>query len=108
MQVSVGNNRLGCTPPARLPTYVRAVQIPASLEGDGNEITNPDAIETICYGTTLDGPLVEQFEQSHSPDKISSVYTYFGSWTGVTRIFPGRSYASVCGDFDNRVRPWRV
>jgi len=63
-------------------------------------------IETICYGTILDNPLVEQFEESQSPDEVSSVFTYFGSWTGVMRIFPGASYGNECGDYDPRIRPW--
>eukprot|EP00903_Cladosiphon_okamuranus_P018586 g17109.t1 len=84
------------------------VQIPASLQSDGNEVTNLDVIETICYGTILDDPLVEQFEESQSPDEVSSVFTYFGSWTGVMRIFPGASLGNECGDYDPRIRPWYV
>ena len=82
------------------------MQIPASLQSDDNEVTNLDVVETICYGTILDNPLVEQFEESQSPDTVSSVFTYFGSWTGVMRIFPGASYGTECGDYDPRVRPW--
>ncbi|CAM9915913.1 unnamed protein product [Ectocarpus sp. 12 AP-2014] len=84
------------------------VQIPASLQDDDNEVTNLDLIETICYGTILDDPLVEQFQASQSPDEVSSVFTYFGSWTGVMRIFPGANYGSECGDYDPRIRPWYV
>ncbi|CAN0255384.1 unnamed protein product [Ectocarpus fasciculatus] len=82
------------------------VQIPASLQDDDNEVTNLDLIETICYGTILDDPLVEQFQASQSPDEVSSVFTYFGSWTGVMRIFPGANYGTECGDYDPRIRPW--
>ena len=82
------------------------MRIPASLEDDDKKVINLDAIETICYGTNLDSTLVEQFQQSQSPDEISSVYTYFGSWTGVMRMYPGASYNTVCGDYDPRIRPW--
>ncbi len=80
-----------------------AVRIPASLQSDDNEVTDPDAIETICYGAILNDPLVEQFYLSQSPD---AAFTYFGSWTGVMRIFPGASYSNECGDYDPRVSPW--
>ena len=85
---------------------IRPVQIPASLQGDNGEVTDLDLIETICYGIILDNPLVERFEDSQSPDTVSSVFTYFGSWNGVMRIFPGASYGGECGDYDPRVRPW--
>eukprot|EP00903_Cladosiphon_okamuranus_P018583 g17106.t1 len=84
------------------------VRIPASLQSDDNEVTDLDAIETICYGKILDGPLKEQFEQSQSPDEVSSALTYFGSWTGVMRQFPGANYGKECGDYDPRIRPWYV
>ncbi|CAN0256278.1 unnamed protein product [Ectocarpus sp. 12 AP-2014] len=84
------------------------VQLPESLqEADGN-VTNLDVIETICYGAILDSPLVQRFEGSQSPDSVSSVFTYFGSWNGVFRIFPGANYGAECGDYDPRVRPWYV
>ena len=82
------------------------VQIPASLQSDELEVTDPDVIETICYGLLLDNPLAEQFEESQSPDGVSSAFTYFGSWTGVMRIFPGATYGISCGDYDPRIRPW--
>lgn len=88
------------------PRVTHAVQIPASLQSDDYEVSNLDVIETICYGTILDDPLVEQFEESQSPDEVSSVFTYFGSWTGVMRIFPGANYGTECGDYDPRIRPW--
>ena len=82
------------------------MQIPASLQGDGDEIANLDVVETVCYGISLDRPLADRFEASQSPDDASSVFTYFGSWTGVMRIFPGANYGAECGDYDPRVRPW--
>jgi len=82
------------------------VQVPASLQGLNGEITNLDLIETICYGISLDNPLETKFEDSQSPDDVSSVFTYFGSWTGAMRIFPGASYGGECGDYDPRIRPW--
>lgn len=84
------------------------MRIPASLLGDDNEVTDLDAIETICYGKILDGSLIEQFEQSQSQsaDEVSSALTYFGSWNGVMRMFPGGSYGEECGDYDPRIRPW--
>eukprot|EP00752_Nemacystus_decipiens_P003123 g2892.t1 len=84
------------------------VQIPESLQDSDFNITNLDVIETICYGISLDSPLVDRFEDSQSPDSASSVFTYFGSWTGVMRIFPGANYGGECGDYDPRVRPWYV
>lgn len=84
------------------------MQIPESLQGTGGNITDLDVIETICYGVGLDNPLVERFEDSQSPDSVSSVFTYFGSWNGVMRIFPGANYGAECGDYDPRVRPWLV
>ncbi len=63
-------------------------------------------IETICYGTSLDAALETKFEESQSPDDVSTIFTYVGSWTGVMRTFPGASYAGECGDYDPRYRPW--
>eukprot|EP00752_Nemacystus_decipiens_P012745 g11286.t1 len=84
------------------------VQIPKELQGADGSVTNPDVIETVCYGISLDRPLVQRFEDSQSPDSVSSAFTYFGSWTGVFRIFPGAHYAAECGDYDPRIRPWYV
>ncbi|CAN0248180.1 unnamed protein product [Pylaiella littoralis] len=85
------------------------VQIPASLQGVyDNNITNLDVIETVCYGIILDKSLIDVFEGSQSPDSVSSVFTYFGSWMGVMRAFPGANYGGECGDYDPRIRPWYV
>ncbi|CAN0085748.1 unnamed protein product [Hapterophycus canaliculatus] len=82
------------------------VRIPASFESVDGEVTNLDVIETICYGTILNNPLADRFEDTQSPDAVSSVYTFFGSWTGVMRQFPGAQYGEKCGDYDPRIRPW--
>lgn len=84
----------------------RAVRIPASFQGANEEITDPDVIEATCYGIILDGPLLDGFEGSQSADSVSSVFTFFGSWTGVMRQFPGANFNTECGDYDPRVRPW--
>lgn len=82
------------------------MRLPESLQGDNGEVTNLDVIETVCYGIILDGPLADLFEDSQSPDSVSSVFTYFGSWTGVMRQYPGANYNTECGNYDPRVRPW--
>ena len=91
----------------RMHVYVvRAVRIPESIQGLDGNITDLDVIETVCYGIILDGPLSDGYESSQSPDAVSSVFTYFGSWNGVMRQYPGASYSSECGTYDPRVRPW--
>lgn len=86
---------------------VRAVQVPASLGGATGDITDLDVIETICYGIIVNNELIKQYEDSQSPDSVSTVFTYFGAWNGVMRTFPGMNFdGSECGDYDPRVRPW--
>jgi hypothetical protein len=36
---------------------------------------------------------------------VSSPHMYFGSSTGVFRIFPAR-HSRQCGQYDPRLRPW--
>ncbi|CAN0102855.1 unnamed protein product [Discosporangium mesarthrocarpum] len=81
------------------------VRIPAALSDgvDGNP-TNLDVMETACYSLAMESGLQEQFDlaQTHG-----ATFTYFGSWTGVFRFYPGRAY-TACGEYDPRVRPWYV
>ena len=90
----------------RYALFIRAVRIPESIQGLDGNITDLDVIETVCYGIILDGPLSDGYEGSQSADAVSSVFTYFGSWNGVMRQYPGASYSSECGTYDPRVRPW--
>eukprot|EP00903_Cladosiphon_okamuranus_P021044 g19335.t2 len=84
------------------------LRIPDSIQGVDGNITDLDVIETVCYGIILDGPLSDGYEGSQSADAVSSVFTYFGSWNGVMRQYPGASYSSECGTYDPRIRPWYV
>lgn len=73
-----------------------------------NNPTDPDVIETVCYGIRLDFPLKQAFNGVQSETEISRIFTYFGSWNGVMRMYPGGSYGQECGSYDPRMRPWYV
>ncbi|CAN0294046.1 unnamed protein product [Discosporangium mesarthrocarpum] len=81
------------------------VRIPAALSDgvDGNP-TNLDVVEAACYGLAVESELREQY---FSAQTHGATFTYFGSWTGVFRFYPGLAY-SACGGYDPRVRPWYV
>ncbi|CAM9523214.1 unnamed protein product, partial [Sphacelaria rigidula] len=85
------------------------VRLPGGLnDGPDKNPTNPDIIETICYSTILDPVFKNNWESSRSPGGVSSVYNYFGSWTGAFRIHPGIAVTTECGSYDPRIRPWYV
>lgn len=69
-------------------------------------ITDESVIETVCYTSDLDGALLEAYETVESTSGVSPVSTYYGSWNGVMRVFPGSGYSEECGDYDPRIRSW--
>lgn len=88
---------------------VSAVRLPREdLDGEDKNPTDLDVIETVCYSTSLDIPLRDSFNGVRSTADVNRVFTYFGSWNGVMKIFPGGSYDRECGEYDPRVRPWYV
>lgn len=89
--------------------FACTVQLPIEhLNTDDKNPTDLDVIETVCYTNALDTSLKSAFNGIGSTSEVDRVHTYFGSWTGVMRIFPGASYDKVCGDYDPRIRPWYV
>lgn len=95
--------------PLFLVRLANAVQLPGDeLDDEDKNPTSLDVIETVCYGTSLDVALKDAFNGVRSTTDVDRVFTYFGSWNGVMRIFPGGSYDKECGSYDPRVRPWYV
>ena len=77
---------------------VTTVRLPANLAiGPDKNPTNPNAIEAICYTRTAQSWMVRKYNQEKSFWKsigVSSPQMYFGSSTGVFRIFPARQSVS--------------
>lgn len=87
-------------------THCETVQIPDEhIDGPDNTPTNLDVIESICYSIGLDRYLISSFKATQLSNRISSVFTYFGSWTGVFRIYPNRSFPQTCGGYDSQSAP---
>lgn len=86
-----------------------AVQLPYEhLDGEDKNPTDPDVIETVCYSSELDVSLKDSLHGVGSSSRVDRLFTYFGSWNGVMRTFPGASYDNKCGEYDPRIRPWYV
>lgn len=89
---------------------ITTVRIPQNLRTgkDGNP-TNPEVIEAVCYTRTAQRWMVKKYNEDKdiwSKDlNVSSPQMFFGSSTGVFRIFPARQ-SKECGQYDPRLRPW--
>ncbi|XP_059149465.1 voltage-dependent calcium channel subunit alpha-2/delta-2-like [Physella acuta] len=68
---------------------------------------DPYVIDTILFTRKLE----ETFLRNAAKDPLLR-WQYFGSVTGVTRLFPGRewsnNFAGFYDDYDPRVRPWYI
>lgn len=90
---------------------ISSVRIPAALTpAEDSNPKEPRVIETVCFSRKLDGYLI----QKRLDDKpfwdslgVDSPAMYFGSATGVFRIYPANQ-AEFCGGYDPRIRPWYV
>ena len=88
---------------------ITTVRIPATLAtGENGNPTNPEVVEAICYTRTAQAWMVNKYNQDKEVWKslgVDSPQMFFGSSTGVFRIFPARQ-SRECGSFDPRLRPW--
>lgn len=66
-----------------------AVQIPGSLLDEDNNPNDLDVVETVCYSIILDSELIRLYDASQTTNGMFSPFTYFGSWSGVMRAYPG-------------------
>ncbi|CAL1539791.1 unnamed protein product [Lymnaea stagnalis] len=68
---------------------------------------DPHVIDAVLFTKKLE----ETFLQNAAKDPLLR-WQYFGSVTGVTRLFPGRewstNFAGFYDDYDPRVRPWYI
>jgi hypothetical protein len=74
---------------------------------DGNP-TNAEVIEAVCYTRSAEKWMLKKFNEDKQLWKslnVSSPRMYFGSSTGVFRVFPA-THSRECGTYDPRVRPW--
>eukprot|EP00977_Amphora_coffeiformis_P015581 scaffold4562_cov178-Amphora_coffeaeformis.AAC.10 len=90
---------------------ISTVRIPSDLVfGQYSNPTDPQVIETVCYTQKMDEWLqAKQAQDQEYWDDLGVApwAFYFGSHTGVLRLWPAR-HAATCGDYDPRVRPWYV
>ncbi len=88
---------------------ISTVRLPASLAtGQNGNPTDADVVEAVCYTRTAQHWMVDKYNQDKSfwqAIGVSSPQMFFGSSTGVFRIFPAR-HSRECGMYDPRSRPW--
>lgn len=88
---------------------ITTVRLPANIaNGPNGNPKNPEVIEAVCYTRTAQRWMVQKYNQDKNLWKslnVTSPQMYFGSSTGVFRIFPARQ-SRECGVYDPRLRPW--
>jgi len=88
---------------------VSTVRIPENLaQGPKRNPTNPAVIEDVCMTLPTQKWMVKKYWEEKtfwSELNVSRPQMYFGSDTGVFRIYPARQ-SEECGKYDPRTRPW--
>lgn len=88
---------------------VSTVRIPENLaQGPNRNPTNPAVIEDVCMTLPTQKWMVQKYWEEKtfwSELNVSRPQMYFGSDTGVFRIYPARQ-SEECGKYDPRTRPW--
>jgi len=88
---------------------ISTVRLPANLAtGHNGNPTDPNVVEAICYTQIAQDWMVNKYNQDMKFWQnigVSSPQMFFGSSTGVFRIFPARQ-SRECGVYDPRLRPW--
>ncbi|XP_067678444.1 voltage-dependent calcium channel subunit alpha-2/delta-2-like [Haliotis asinina] len=91
------------------PYFRQGVSINSSTIKIADEVPrdDPTVINTILFTAGLE----KVFHENANRDPLLR-WQYFGSTTGVTRLFPGRewstNFAGFYNDYDPRVRPWYI
>eukprot|EP00521_Asterionellopsis_glacialis_P006386 CAMPEP_0195285320 /NCGR_PEP_ID=MMETSP0707-20130614/3194_1 /TAXON_ID=33640 /ORGANISM="Asterionellopsis glacialis, Strain CCMP134" /LENGTH=649 /DNA_ID=CAMNT_0040344793 /DNA_START=91 /DNA_END=2040 /DNA_ORIENTATION=+ len=97
---------------SRLWDYsISRVSLPEKVaDGQHENPTDPEVIETICFSRKLD----EWFKNKHEKEKpfwdqyaLEIPPMYFGAHNGAFRIYPAYR-SSDCGAFDPTKRPWYI
>ncbi|CAM9388082.1 unnamed protein product, partial [Heterosigma akashiwo] len=74
----------------------------------GDEPSNNEVIEAICYTQLLDAFSINEYTTAQDAgDDLEFLGMFYGSWNGMFRIYPGRAQ-ETCGSYDPRIRPWYV
>mmetsp|Transcript_1326 Transcript_1326/g.2174 ORF Transcript_1326/g.2174 Transcript_1326/m.2174 type:complete len:678 (+) Transcript_1326:203-2236(+) len=88
---------------------VSTVRIPENLaQGPDRNPTNPAVIEDVCMTLPTQRWMVKKYWEEKtfwSSLGVARPQMYFGSDTGVFRIYPARQ-SEECGKYDPRTRPW--
>ena len=88
---------------------VSTVRIPENLaQGPDRNPTNPAVIEDVCMTIPTQRWMVKKYNEERtfwSSLGVAPPQMYFGSDTGVFRIYPARQ-SEECGKYDPRSRPW--
>ena len=103
----IATNGDGCS--GLVDFSISTVRIPTeSALGEDKNPTDPQVIETVCYTQAMDEWLQAKRVQDQAywdEFGVEPWAWYFGSHTGVFRLWPGRQ-AETCGSYDPRTRPW--
>lgn len=88
---------------------ITTVRLPANLAtGANGNPANAEVVEAVCYSRSAEKWMVQKYNEDKQLWKslnVSSPRMYFGSSTGVFRVFPA-THSRECGMYDPRVRPW--
>jgi hypothetical protein len=92
-----------------IDSTITTVRLPANLAtGVNGNPANAEVIEAVCYSRSAEKWMVTKYNEDKQLWKslnTTSPRMYFGSSTGVFRVFPA-THSRVCGTYDPRVRPW--
>jgi len=90
---------------------ISTVAFPAALaQGEGNNPTDSELVETVCYTRHAEDYMVQKYEDDSAfwaQFGTSPSWSYFGAHNGMFRQVPA-TLANVCGKYDPRLRPWYV
>ena len=90
---------------------ITTVAFPAALaQGEGNNPTDSELVETVCYTRHAEDYMVQKYEDDAAfwaQFGTSPSWSYFGAHNGMFRQVPA-TLANVCGKYDPRLRPWYV
>jgi len=92
-----------------IDSTITTVRLPANLAtGVNGNPANAEVIEAVCYSRSAEKWMVTKYNEDKQLWKslnTTSPRMYFGSSTGVFRVFPA-THSRECGTYDPRVRPW--
>lgn len=92
-----------------IDSSITTVRLPAyEATGVNGNPEKVEVIEAICYSRSAEEWMVQKYNEDKelwNSLGVTSPRMYFGSSTGVFRVFPA-VHSEECGMYDPRIRPW--